>query len=169
MTEAELRRHRCCFTGHRPEKLGMTEQQLGLLLEAAIRDAAARQFNTFISGCAKGVDLCAAEIILKLRENDSRLKLICALPFPDFGIHWGGGWTERFRRVTSEADLVRCISPQFSYDAYQRRNEWMVRRSGLVIAVYQGQSGGTRNTLDYARKLGVPCVILDGTNCGTPD
>lgn len=163
MTEAELRRHRCCFTGHRPEKLGMTEQQLTLLLEGAIREAVAGQFTTFISGCAKGVDICAAEIVLRLRENDSRLKLICALPFEGFGQRWTGGWTERFRHVTAAADLTRCISQKFSYESYQRRNEWMVRRSGLVIAVYQGQSGGTRNTLNYAQKNGVPCMILNGT------
>ena len=27
-TEAELRPHRCCFTGHRPEKLGMSEDDV---------------------------------------------------------------------------------------------------------------------------------------------
>ena len=163
MTKAKLRRHCCCFTGHRPEKLGMTEKQLIPLLEAAIRDAAARQFTTFISGCAKGVDLCAAEIVLRLREEDSRLRLICAIPFEGFGQHWGGGWTERFHRVTASADERRYICDAPGRSAFQRRNRWMVDHAGLVIAVYQGQSGGTRNTLDYARKLGVPCVILDGT------
>jgi hypothetical protein len=28
MTEAEKRRHRCCFTGHRPEKLRDSEQYI---------------------------------------------------------------------------------------------------------------------------------------------
>ena len=27
MSEQELRRHRCCFTGHRPERLGMPETE----------------------------------------------------------------------------------------------------------------------------------------------
>ena len=94
MSEEELRKHRCCFTGHRPDKLKIPERQLAVLLEREIREAVDRQFTTFITGMAKGTDLIAAEIVLRLREHDSRLKLIAALPYPDFGLHWGGGWTE---------------------------------------------------------------------------
>ena len=54
MHEQELRKHRCCFTGHRPEKLKIPEEQLcvrlGLEIDRAIEDG----FTTFISGMAKG-------------------------------------------------------------------------------------------------------------------
>ena len=35
MSEQELRQHRCCFTGHRPERLGMPESEVisGLKVE----------------------------------------------------------------------------------------------------------------------------------------
>ena len=111
MSESELRKHRCCFTGHRPEKLTMPEEQMAALLETEIKRAIDRQYTTFISGMAKGTDLVAAEIVLRLREQDKRLKLICALPHPGFGLHWGGGWTERFQTVLAQADLERTISP----------------------------------------------------------
>ena len=162
MNEAELRKHRCCFTGHRPGKLKMPEKQLVKLLEAEIIRAIDSGHTTFITGMAKGVDLIAAEIVLRLRKHDPRLKLICALPHPGFGQHWGGGWTERFQRVLAEADLERTICPAFSYGSYQTRNEWMVRHSDLVIAVFNGELGGTKNTLDFAKRSGVPCVIIDG-------
>lgn len=81
MHEQELRQHRCCFTGHRPEKLNISEEQLcvrlGLEIDRAIEDG----FTTFISGMAKGVDICAAELVLKRRVSNDRLKLICALPY----------------------------------------------------------------------------------------
>jgi len=35
------------------------------------------------------------------------------------------------------------------------RNEWMVDRSNLVIAVFNGQKSGTKNTVDYAKKQGL--------------
>lgn len=42
MHEQELRQHRCCFTGHRPEKLNISEEQLcvrlGLEIDRAIKD-----------------------------------------------------------------------------------------------------------------------------------
>lgn len=66
MTEAELKKHRCCFTGHRPEKLTIPERQLEKLLEAEIRRAIHSSHTTFISGMAKGVDIIAAEIVLRL-------------------------------------------------------------------------------------------------------
>ena len=159
MNETELRKHRCCFTGHRPEKLKIPEDRLVLLLEEEIRKAITGGFTTYITGMAKGTDLIAGEIVLRLREQDDRLKLICALPHPGFGLHWGGGWTERFQKVLAAADLVRTICPDFSYAAYQTRNEWMVRHSALVIAVFNGERGGTKNTMDYAQRTGVPCVV----------
>lgn len=162
MNETELRKHRCCFSGHRPSKLKIPEKKLAALLEAEIKRAIANGFTTYITGMAKGVDLIAAEIVLRLREGDDRLKLICALPHPGFGQHWGGGWTERFYRVLAQADLSRTICPGFSNASYQARNEWMVRHSGLVIAVFNGEPGGTKNTLDFAQKTGVPCVVIDG-------
>ncbi len=160
MNEAELRKHRCCFTGHRPEKLSIPEKQLALLLEDEIRRAIGGGFTTYITGMAKGVDIVAGEIVLRLRERDDRLKLICALPYPDFGLHWSGGWTERFRRLLAAADLTRCVCRGFSNAAYQVRNEWMVDHSGLVIAVFSGEAGGTRNTLEYAAKRNVPCRVI---------
>lgn len=163
MNETELRKHRCCFTGHRPEKLAVSEEHLTVLLEDAIERAVEQQFTTFITGMAKGVDLVAAEIVLRLRERDSQIKLIAALPYPDFGLHWSDGWTERFQAVLSAADLKQCICPRFSYSAYQARNEWMVNHSGLVIAVFGGEKGGTKNTLDFAEKKRVPCVIIDSS------
>ncbi|MCQ2287252.1 MAG: hypothetical protein MJZ76_10350, partial [Bacteroidales bacterium] len=52
---------------------------------------------------------------------------------------------------------------QFSTDSYSKscfqvRNKWMVDRSNLVIAVYNGESGGTRNTIKYAEKHGIKIV-----------
>ena len=55
MNEAELRKHRCCFTGHRPGKLKMPEKQLVKLLEAEIIRAIDSGHTTFITGMAKGV------------------------------------------------------------------------------------------------------------------
>ncbi len=162
MNETELRKHRCCFTGLRPVKLTVSETRLTAMLEAEIRRAVSRGYTTFITGVAKGTDLIAAEIVLRLRGQDSRLKLICALPHPGFGQHWGGGWTERFRQVLAQADLERTICPEFSYASYQARNEWIVRHSGLVIAVFNGERGGTKNTLDFAKKNGIPCVMING-------
>ena len=56
MTEAEKRTRRCCFTGHRPEKMTMTESRAVKELEVSIRQAIDDGFSVFISGMAPGVD-----------------------------------------------------------------------------------------------------------------
>lgn len=56
MTEAEKRLHRCCFTGHRPEKLQRPENEIFTELEREIRHAILDGLNVFITGMARGVD-----------------------------------------------------------------------------------------------------------------
>ena len=43
----------------------------------------------------------------------------------------------------------------------QRRNRYMVDRSSLVLAVYDGMLGGTMYTLTYAMRQGVRVVTMD--------
>lgn len=152
----------CCFTGHRPEKLMITEEQMRERLESALVQAVCDGFTTYLSGMAKGTDLVAAEIVLCLRENDPRLKLVCAMPFEGFGQHWTDGWTERMRHVLENADSVHYVSKTYSSAVFQQRNRWMVDHSERVIAIFTGERGGTKNTLDYARRKGVERIIIDG-------
>ena len=152
-TEAEKRLRRCSFTGHRPEKLNITEQEATELLHAAIVDA-------YISGMARGVDIWAAELVLQEREAHPDIHLICALPHPGFETRWKAEWQRRYGEVLDRADLIKTICPAFSMSSYQKRNEWMVDHSSRVIAFYNGQPGGTANTIQYARKHGVDVVII---------
>ena len=161
MTEQEMRQHRCCFTGHRPEKQGVPEAVVVNGLKKEIRTAIADGFQTFISGVARGVDLWAAEIVLDLRYAGEPLRLICASPYCGFESRWSREWQERYRQVMERADLVRFISTGYSRDCFQRRNEWMVDHSARVIAAYNGEPGGTRNTIRYANAQGVPVVYLE--------
>lgn len=160
MMERELRQHRCCFTGHRPEKLEQPETVVVEALKKEIRTAIADGFQTFVSGMARGVDLWAAEIVLTLRDEGAAIRLICASPYRGFENHWSRDWRERYRLVMEQADLVRFICPAYSQRCFQRRNEWMVDHSARVIAVYNGGPGGTRNTVEYAGSHGVPVKIL---------
>ena len=160
MLEQELRRHRCCFTGHRPERLRMSESEAVFSLKEEIRTAIADGFQTFISGVARGVDLWTAEVVLSLRDEGATVRLICASPYRGVESRWSREWQERYRRVMKQADLVRFICPGYSRDCFQRRNQWMVDHSARVIAVYNGQPSGTRNTVEYSRRCNVPVILL---------
>ncbi len=158
MTEAEKRMHRCCFTGHRPEKMSMTEGQAVKELETAIRQAIEDGFKVFISGMAPGVDIWAAEIVLRLRDKENLpIKLIAANPHPNFIDRWPE-WSKRYNAVIKAADLTRDICDGYKRGVYQIRNEWMVNHSARVIAIWNGKPSGTKNTVEYANRKNVPVV-----------
>ena len=161
-TEAEMRLHRCCFTGHRPEKLRRTEREIRNDLEREIRKAVHDGLNVFISGMARGVDINAAEIVLQIRSEGYPVRLICASPYPGFEQSWNQNWQARYGAVMAAADLVRYICPRYSRECFQTRNEWMVNHSSRVLAVFNGRPSGTKNTIDYALRQGVPVIQIKG-------
>ena len=166
-----------CFTGHRPGKLpwGSDEdspacRMMKLRLISAAFKACDDGFCRFISGMADGVDLIAAEAVLKLKEARPGVSLECALPYPGAGRNSRN--RDRYDRVLAAADRVEVIAQSYSPGCLMRRNRYMVDNSARVIAVYGGGPGGTRATLDYAHKLGREVVLIDlrpkgnSENCG---
>lgn len=101
---------------------------------------------------AEGVDTWAAEKVLERKKKNPNLHLICALPHPGFEKRRSMTEKMRFNRIIKKADLVKEINDHYFTGCYQVRNEWMVDRSNLVIAVFNGQKSGTRNTIEYAKR-----------------
>lgn len=163
MTESEKRIYRCCFTGHRPERLSIPESKVKAALQKEIRLAIADGINVFITGMAPGVDIWAAEIVLELRKKEElSLKLIAASPHPGFENRWSIEWQKRYAAVMAKADFIKEVCSHYSRGCYQIRNEWMVDHSARVIAVWNGRPSGTKNTIVYAKRKGVPVInILD--------
>lgn len=156
------KKKRCSFTGHRPEKLNITEQEAKRLLTIAIRNAINGGYTTFITGMAKGIDIWAAEIVLNFKAQNPSLHLICALPYPTFYRNRNSDEKIRYQNVLANADFTHISYPFCDPRSYQSRNMWMVDRSNLVIAAFTGESGGTKNTIDYAKQQGIEVInILD--------
>lgn len=142
----------CCFTGHRPEKLNISEAEVKKLLFNAVEDAIEQGYTTFITGLAKGFDTWAGETVCELSKSHPAVKLVCALPYPDFA--------KNAPHLVEKAALVHTVSEKYSVFSYQKRNKWMVDNSSLVIALFNGSKGGTENTLNYAKEKGAEIVFL---------
>ncbi len=151
MKDRIMKETTCCFTGHRPEKLSVPQQAVILQLQSVIQTSLRNGYTTFISGMAKGVDIWAAEQVLLAKKENTNIRLICAIPYRGFGLHWDESWTQRFIQITRAADEVVYVCPRYSIEVFQTRNIWMVDHSSLLIAAYDGAAGGTRNTVLYAQ------------------
>ena len=157
-TEQEKRLHRCCFSGHRPEKLNEPEAYIKQWLSAQIDSAIAAGYTTFISGCAMGVDIWAAQIVFQKKQQNPSLRLIAATPWPGFSNKWSIDWQVQYSELLKNADLIVPVSNHYHKSVFQQRNEWMVDHSNRVIAYFNGAPGGTKNTIDYATSKGIEVV-----------
>ena len=150
MSEAEKRLHRCCFAGHRPESIQLSEEQAKLWLREQIDQAVHDGFLTFITGMGMGVDLWAAQIVLSARERQPDIHLIAVVPYPAFSAKWNADWMQTYRHVLKNADLVKQISEYYTQEAMTNRNRWMVDHAARLIGIYNGTEGYTGDLVHYA-------------------
>ena len=104
--EEEKRLHRCCFSGHRPEKLSEPKEEVKQWLSDQIDQAIADGYKTFISGTAMGVDIWAGQIVLQKKAQYPDLHLIAATPWPGFSNRWSIEWQQQYSDLIRDADLV---------------------------------------------------------------
>ena len=143
MIESDLRLYRCCFTGHRPEKLNESPEEVKTWLETQIDKAISDGYTTFISGCAMGVDIWAGQIVIRKKETHPGLHLIAATPWPGFSRRWNEAWQQQYNDLLEKADLVVNVDTHYHSAVFQQRNEWLVDHSHRVIAYFNGAPGGT--------------------------
>ncbi len=154
----------CCFTGYRPEKTPFPydEKNADYLrfenkLIEVLANSLADGYDTFYCGGAMGFDLLAAELLLIFRKNNT-FRLVMVLPFRAQAANFSPEWKERYKNVLSQADEIIYTSENYHNRCYAERNEYMVDRSERVIAFCDGKSGGTLNTLRYAKKKGLTII-----------
>ena len=158
----------CCFTGHRPEKLpwGMDERdpRCVLLKQSIARELEGlyrRGFRHFISGMAMGSDLYFAEAVLELREKYPDLSVEGAVPCPTQADRWPEAQRRRWRDILDRCDLETVVQQHYDRFCMHRRDRYMVERAAAILAVFDGTSGGTQYTLNYAMDRGLDILLLD--------
>lgn len=154
-------KHTCTFIGHRPERLQLSEEQVKEWLTEQIDRAADEGYTDFITRMKRGVDLWAAEVVLKLIDKDRQIRLIAACAFRGMEENWEIDWQERYYHVLTRAELVYYINDHPDRRAFLDRSHWMIDRASRLIAVYTGAPGDTKETIEYARKKKLDIVSLE--------
>ena len=152
----------CAFTGHRPEKLTLSMEEIENRLEAEIRKAIKDGYKTFINGAQRGVDLYAAMVVLELEKEFPEISLITAIPFEGFDRNFEAVWKNRLNKAIRESAETITISKNVGKAGFWERDDWMVDHASRLIAFYNGSGGGTKHTIEYAKKQGVEVVQIAG-------
>lgn len=156
--------HTCCFTGHRPETLYQgqdTESSVYEKIYAALEQAIEDGYRCFMCGAARGADLLFAEAVLRQKRMFPDVELVCVLPCRDQAANWPYEDREAYADILDAADSVVCLNEQYTRGCMHQRNRYMVDRSSLLIAAYNGSPGGTEYTVRYAksRKLSIRYLL----------
>ena len=152
----------CCVTGHRPEGFPFIRNEaeqkyieyltaLSITIEALTQEG----YDHFITGMAGGADLDFARLVLQHKSTYPHIILEAALPYPNRSHkHIRDTAIER-SSVLARCDHVQEVSPSYHQRCMQKRNIFMVNKSDLVLAIWNGtEKGGTWNTIRYARRQG---------------
>ena len=158
----------CCFTGHRENKLPWRGNEadsrcvaLKKELSRAVERAYLSGMRHFICGMATGCDLYIAESELALREKLPDITLEAAIPHVGQSDAWSRLNQERYAFIRAQCDYETIVAKCYTPDCKKRRNEYMVDQSALLIAVYSGAAGGTRNTILYALRQNVDTFEIE--------
>ena len=171
--QSEIRRpiakdtRRCAFTGYRPMKIpfGYDEDcPLALdfkkRLHETIEILILQGYKHMISGGAQGMDLMAAETVLDLQKDYPEVTLEIAVPFETQAAKWSDDYRKRWQECIDRADVITVLSHQYTKGCLYARNRYMVTQADLLLACYDGQEGGTKNTVEYARNTGCRVCLI---------
>ncbi|MDR2025457.1 MAG: DUF1273 domain-containing protein [Hungatella sp.] len=161
----------CAVTGHRPTRFKFKykentsgckrlkkrlHDQFVLLYEKGVRK--------FYVGGALGVDMWAAEILLRLKEQSGfeEVDLTVVLPFQGHDENWDERSKIRMQFIRNHARVI-IVSDIPNAASYLKRNCFMVDRADYLVAVYDNERNlrsGTMQTVKYAEQQGMPIIFI---------
>jgi len=140
-------------TGHRPNRLGgyskSVHEKLLSLAHASLMELYPQQV---ISGMALGWDTAVAEAALYLD-----IPLIAAIPCEGQEKPWPKVCQAHYHEILQSASEVHMVTKgPYAPWVMEYRNRWMVDRATDILALWDGSSSGTGNTVHYAEASGKP-------------
>jgi uncharacterized phage-like protein YoqJ len=132
-------------------------------LDNQILEAILGGYTHFIVGGAIGVDTWSAESVLFYRdEMGFNITIDLYRPFEGQERMWNSDTKKRYFDIAERCDnVVTVCDGGYAPWKMQKRNEAMVDDADLVIAVWDGTSGGTENCVKYAEKQGKEIIRIN--------
>ncbi len=151
-------------TGHRPDKLwgyDLNHHKYTVLKQIIMHDIVRIWWENehhptdtrieCISGMALGVDTIFAEAIIEMKSCHN-MKLIAAVPCLNQDSRWCDVDRQRYAYILSKVDeIVHVSNKPYSNGCMQDRNQYMINRCDVLLAVYNGdKTGGTADAVKRA-------------------
>lgn len=116
--------------------------------------------DVFISGMALGSDTYCAETVLELKKENPKIRLIAAIPCANQAERWSAEQQAHYKELLKECDERVVLAEHYYNGCMQKRNRYLVDNCDVLLAIFDGKSGGTKNTVDYAKSKGRKIIYL---------
>jgi len=148
----------CCFTGHR--KIPQDKiVELNTRLEEEVENLIHQGVCVFRIGGAKGFDMLAACVIIKMQLEFPFIRFELILPYkipstkPD-------KFMDTYGFVPTYADYIEYTSERYYRGCMQKRDRRLVEDCQVCICWQTQSTGGTSYTVDYAKKKGLRIINI---------
>lgn len=147
-------------TGHRPKSFGAGDAQWSVreLQRTMKRLQMFHGAEEAITGMALGADTWWAESALKLN-----IPFAAYIPFEAQPDAWVQEDREKWRKLRELAQREVVLGDHYDVRLLHARNDAMLRDADLCVALWRksATTGGTASTVNKARSMGKPLIILD--------
>lgn len=138
------------ITGHRPDKLGGYSESVFLQYVQRAKDELIFYNPTrVITGMALGWDQAVAQACIELD-----IPFDAYLPCSQQDKKWGAYSKQKYKALLAKAASIKVITPDpipmSISSAMFARNQAIVKDSDRLLALFNGEPGGTKNTVNYA-------------------
>lgn len=94
-------------------------------------------------------------------EGKQKITLECVIPFPGQADSWVKADQKRRYNILTATDKAVITSEQYNRGCFFTRNRYMVDKADVVVCAFNGKSGGTAYTVDYALKQNKIVIQID--------
>lgn len=159
----------CSFTGHRPSSFdfGYDEGdarciELKSKLFREVSNACFEGYRVFYTGMAEGVDLWAAEVVLRVSAYFPDIELYAVIPYKGHRSSIKPSFLPLYDKVLEFAADVITVSDNYTPTCFKARNYFLAEVCDRLIAVYDESKtrSGTAQTVRKAQTLEKEVIFI---------
>lgn len=145
-----------CGTGHRPHKLGrdylLKSNNSLSIIKLTSETLLSLGATAVISGFAQGFDQ-----MLVIAASEVGVPVFAALPCRGQHLKWSDESQDLYLNLLNKCkDITFVTDGPYCDGCMIKRDYWMVDNAEGVLAYWNGSSGGTAKTVEYANRVGKP-------------
>ena len=118
-------------------------------LEKIVLSLVEKGVTNFFCGMAKGFDLCAAEVVLKIKEKFPQMKLVACVPYFGQEKAFSKEDKKRYVQILRNCHLKMTFAETYYKGCTLVRDEYMADHADVLVAYLKKQTGGTAYTVKY--------------------